>query len=464
MCIVEKVESELSECSASKTDGVKKDHHSKTKKRPVQPSVICGVSLRCPKIRSNSEDLQTDVQLMNRVNSSVSGETSPQIIPDASDFTQPVCLERDILESATSYIPYLLVVSVKEDMKKISKQPSTDSLKPSTSSNNIVPNLSSMTMNPPNWSLLDHMCDLDNDVQITKVTPGLSALSTSSPTEGVSKQEEVIEESSGNSQDVISSDSAIKRLSSPRAGTVLQCLEFPTDLQCEHLEVSSITPTLDKQHLIVVLSPRDLCSSQSSVTSLKNTESSQLTTESSGPSIEVLSTDVSSEDNSKKSEETTESSDNIEGDANTNTIPVESSESANKQSSGCILVYKFSFDSDNKFAHIDETPVTVRYVDESELGVRTVLILPAELSDQIEEEEGITCSEDVYVSAATLTSFPGDRQHGLYGQMAVIYFSGKLEILNTCDLSVLATITLSKNEKFVDVTYCTGKNKLIFKI
>lgn len=464
LCIVEKPEIDSNESNATKSESFKKDHHSKAKKRPIQPSVICGVSLRCPKIRSNSEEVQSDVQLMNRVNSSVSGETSPQIISETPDISPTTCTENDILESSTSFIPYLLVVSVKEDITKISKQPSVDSLKPSTSSNIIVPNLSNMSINQPDWSLLDQIYDIDQDVQIVKVTPGHGTLSTSSPTEGMSKQEEVCEmgTSDNGSQTVTGSDSAIKRLSSPKAGSVLQCLELPSDLQCEHLEVTSITPTLDKQHLIVVLSPRDLNKSQSSVTSLKQTESSQLTTDSSEPSIDVLSYETSSVDSSEKAvPETSESSDNSTENTNTNTVSAEKSDSSNKQSCGCILIYKFSYDCDTNFATLEETPVVVRYVQEGEQGVRSVFILPAEISDQLEEEEGVPCAEDIYVPTPSLAPLQGDKTQGLFGQIAVIYFSGKLDILNTCDLTVLATVKLSPNEKFVDVTYCTGKHWIL---
>lgn len=462
MCVVEKGEIDCNDNSGGKSETFKKDHPSKAKKRPIQPSVICGVSLRCPKIRSNSEDAQPDVQLMNCVNKSVSGEVSPHIISDSTAVSPLVCGESDILESTTSFIPYLLVVSVKEDMRKISKQPSMDSLKPSTSSNNIVPNLSSMSMNQPDWSLLDQMYDLVSDVQVVKVTPGQNALSTSSPTEGLSKTDEMCEKSSESSQTVSGMDSAIKRLSSPKAGSVLQCVELPSNLQNEHLEVTSITPTLDKQHLVVVLSPRNLCSSPSSNTSLGVADSSQVTTDCSSQSIEILGSDNSSQESSKKSIKTSDSSDNSEINSNTNTSPVEKSNSGNKQSHGCVLVYKYTHDCDSHYACVDETPVCVRYTQESELGVRSVFVLPAEISDQIEEEEGIACSEDTYFPNTCQSTAQGGRLSRQLGQIAVIYFSGKLDILNTCDLSVLATVKLAKDEKFIDVTYCTGKKNSLF--
>jgi len=459
MCIVEKCETDTNESNSGKSDSFKKDNLSKAKKQTIQPSVICGVSLRCPKDRNNSDDEQTDVQIMNQVNKSVSGELSPQIIPD-SKLLQYVHSDSDILESSTSFIPYLLVVCVKEDVKKISKQPSMDSLKPSTSSNNIVPNLTSMSMEQPDWPLLDQMYDLDHDVHMVKVPARLSALSTSSPTEGMSKSEdESCQSGSGN-------NGAIKRLSSHKAGSILQCIEMPSNLRSEDLQVSSITPTLDKQHFIVVLSPGDLCTSETytrSDSSLMDTDSSQVTQDSTEQSIEVLNSDTtSSEDNWKKLDKKTSDSENSEVNLNTNTTPAETLDSATcKQSYGCMLVYKYSYDCDSHLACIDETPVCIRYIDKSEQGVRSVFLLPAEISDQIEEEEGLQCVEDMYYPGPSLaSSLPGDRNPGLYGQIAVIYCNGKLDILNTCDLSVLATVKLPKEEKFIDVTYCTGKHLL----
>lgn len=465
LCIVEKMEHEGSSESHSVKSVSKKDRASKVKRRPIQPSVICGASLRRPKNQSNCDDvtvgsdIQTDVQLMNKVNESVSGETSPHIITDneCETMTEPVQTEDDVLNTSTNFIPYLLVMSVKEDVKRISKQPSTDSLKPSTSTGNMIGTLDSMT-NPAEWSLGD-LYDSDQDVQIVKVTAGPTSLSTSSPTE--SSQQDGMEESgsSSNCQKISIPERAIKRLSSQKSGTVLQCIEFPSSLQSEHLEVSYISPTLDKQHLVVALSPRSKCSAQSSVCSIKTSETS---TVSSDPSIAVISsTSESLTDSSKKSSGFSEMSDISSSNDNLNTN-FSDINTGSDSILGSILIYKFSYDNDSSYATIDEKPLTVRNMDMSDGAVARLFVLPGEVCEQVEEEEMVQCDDEIFVSAPTLDTDIGSKPPGQCGQLAVIHTSGKMTILNVSDLSVLASIQPPNGDKFIDVTFCSGKFRILF--
>ncbi|XP_053375851.1 baculoviral IAP repeat-containing protein 6-like isoform X2 [Mercenaria mercenaria] len=458
LCVVEKPETESGESQVTKAVS-KKDQKTKVKKRLLQPSVICGVSLRRPKNQSNCDDVQTDVQLMNKVNESVSGETSPQIITDADCDNvahQTVPTDEDILNSATNFIPYLLVLAVREDIKRISKQPSTDSLKPSTSSGNMVPTLGSMSMNQPDWSLLD-MYDSDQDCQIVKVTPGPTSLSTSSPTE--SSKQDAMAESSGSGK-VSIPESAIKRLSNQKTGSVLQCVELPSDLQSEHLEVKSICPTLDKQHLVVVVSPRSTCSSQSSLTSVKFQECSESVSDSSSPCLQVItSTSESQSDYSKESSgfsETSETSGSVDN-INTNTSAEEADVISN---CGCILIYKFSYDVETLYATIEEKPVVIRHTELSEGGISRVFVLPGEICEQVEEEDIVQCDDEIFVSAPSTESAQGGKTSGLFGQLAVIFSSGKMNILSTCDLTLLASIQPPAGDKFIDVTFCSGIDRL----
>lgn len=460
LCIVEKAAPDSGESQVAKSR-TKKDQRSKVKKRQIQPSLICGVSLRHPKTQSNCDDsvrseIQTDVQLMNKVNESVSGETSPQIITDSDCDTlahQTLPTDEDILNSATNFIPYLLVVAVKEDLKRISKQPSTDSLKPSTSSGNMVPTLGSMSMNQPDWSMLD-MYDSDQDVQIVKVTPGPTSLSTSSPTES-SKQDDMAE-SSGSGK-VSIPDSAITRLSCQKSGNVLQCVEFPSALQSEHLEVKSVCTTLDKQHLVVVVAPKSTCSSQLSLTSVKSSQCAESGSDSSDASIAVISsTSTAQTDSSKKSSGFSEMSETSSSDVNTNTNS--STSSLNTVSNcGCILIYKFTYDLESMYAFIEEKPVLMRHVEPSEAGISCMLVLPGEVCEQVDEEI-VQCEEEIFVSTPSVDSVQAGKQSGLFGQLAVIFSSGKMSILNICDLSVLASIQPPAGDKFIDVTFCSGNS------
>ena len=397
---------------------------------------------------------------MNKVNESVSGETSPQIITDADCDTvspQTVPTDDDFLNSATNFIPYLLIVTVKEDVKRISKQPSTDSLKPSTSSGNMVPTLGSMSMNQPDWSLLD-MYDSDQDCQIVKVTPGPTSLSTSSPTES-SKQDDMAE-SSGSGK-VSLPESAIKRLSSQKSGTVLQCVELPSELQSENLEVKSICPTLDKQHIIVVVSSRTTCSSQSSLTSVKCEEYSETVSDYTDPSCTASSTSETECLYSKKSSGYSETSEISGSDDNMNTN-TSSEKSGTMSNYGCILIYKFSYDVETMYATVDEKPVIVRHTDMLEGGISRLFVLPGEVCDQVEEDDIVQCDDEIFVSAPSTDSPQGGKLSGLYGQLAVIFSSGKMNILSTCDLNVLASIQPPGGDRFIDVTFCSGMYLIAF--
>ncbi|XP_052766452.1 baculoviral IAP repeat-containing protein 6-like isoform X2 [Mya arenaria] len=463
MCIVEKPEPDILDNQPARRGSGKKHGQARVKKRPIQPSLICGVSLRCPKFNSNCDDrtadVQSDVLLMNKVNESKSGETSPQIITD-NELAHSES-DSDILASQTNFLPFLLVVAVREETtRKISKQPSMDSLKPSTSSSNMIPNLTSMSMNQPDWTMLD-MYDMDPDVQIVKVVPGpKGALSTSSPTEGISKVEEM---DTNSSPSVNFPESAIKRFSGPQAGNVLQCVAMPVDLQQENLQVSSICASLDRQHLIVVLTPRKQCSSlrpaMASSWSCEQTQSSEIS--SSDPSLPAIDSQSEITESSKSaSGDILEFSDSQEENFNTNTCSVTKSDSGS--SHGCILIYRFSYDCDTHYATLEETPVVVRHVDACDLGIKTVYVLPAEVCERTEDEEVIMCEDEIYVPAPSVTSLQSGCGWGsdLFGQLAVIYKSGRMSILNVPDLSLLANIELTGEEKFVDVTFCSGIDRL----
>ncbi|KAL4237916.1 Baculoviral IAP repeat-containing protein 6 [Mactra antiquata] len=460
LCIVEKNENDgnIESCTAKSS---KKDRSSKVKRRPIQPSVICGASLRRPKYQSNSDDItissnvQTDVQLMNKVNESVSGETSPQIITDAEleAKTESVLTEHedDVLSTSTNFVPYLLVLSVKEDIKKISKQPSTDSLKPSTSTGNMIGTLDSMT-NPAEWSIGD-LYDSDPDVQIVKVTPAPTSLSTSSPTE--SSQHDGLDEStsSGNCQKISIPERAIKRLSALKSGTVLQCVEFPSYLQSEHLEVSSISPTLDKLHLVVVLSPRTKCSVDVANSSTAPSETSASTSD---PSIVVIDTNSESQtDSSKLSSGFSEMSDASCSNENMNTNSLDKN-SDSSCTLGAILIYKFNYDNDSSYATIEEKPLVVCNMDELDGAIDKVFVLPGEVCEEIEDDEILHCEDEIFVSTPAFDV----RSAGQCGQLAVIHTSGKVTILNISDLTQLASIQPPNGDKFIDVTFCSGIDRL----
>ena len=481
MCVLEKEEFEIDTPPKQKV----KSSSNKTVKQPIQPSLICGVSLRRTKFPLNCEDegggidIRTEeVQLMNKVNEVVSGESSPQIITNSGDHEDE---EADFLEP-TVFTPYILMIACREDVKKLSKQVSMDSLKPSASTGNI-PSLGTMSMNQE-WSLLHmYMYDSDPDCQIVKVTPAPGSLSASSPTEGGTKQDTKQEMSDeGNQQANLSVESAINSVPRlPRPGAVLQCVSLPQNLQSENLYIKSIAPTLDRQHIVVVVASKLSEKSCKSVirTSETDLKSSSSETDSnfdplahSTSNSDKSSTEPSDGENPMESMDLTKS----EMESNDNSTSMSSGSdncNCNKSSSNisepsdpvicraCILIYKISYNNDHSYAVIEETPIVTKYFDESDGGIDNVVILSRELSEHVEEEEMmLKCKEEISVPTPSQSSLVNGRVVGVYGQMAVIFSCGKIAVFSCSDLSLLAEIKPSLGDRFTGVTYCSGIDRL----
>lgn len=482
MCVMEKEEIETD------TPHKQKEKTSNKAAKPsIQPSVICGVSLRRTKYPLNCEDegggndpRTEEVQLMNKVNEVVSGDTSPQIITN-SDENVPdgQSAENNYLESAV-FTPYLLVIAAREDVKKLSKQVSTDSLKPSASMGNIIPTLGTMSMNQ-DWSMLDpmYMYDSDPDCQIVKVTPAPGSLSASSPTEGTTNKQETKQENPEEGKQTTSSatESAINVTPMfPKAGSVLQCVELPQNLQSENLHIKSISPTLDRQHIVVVVGAKISDKSSKSVIISSEDQSSSSETESSfnplahstsnsdKSSVEQsdVETNVENMDTSKSGTESNENSTSLSSgsDCNCNKSSVNLSESNETECRGCILIYKINYTNDHNYVVIEETPIVTKYLDSAEGDIDNIVILSRELSEHVEEEELINCDDEISVPTPSQASLTSGRLTGVYGQMAVIFANGSILVFSCSDLSLLAEIKPSQGDRFTGVTYCSGIDRL----
>ena len=449
---MEKKESESDSMSSKSIKG-KKDSGKKVK-RSIQPSLICGVLIGRTKFPVNIEGEdkgggeveETEVQKMNRMNEVVSADaspvTSPEIISSSDSDTKLI----DSEGSLSVTCPYIIVVAVKEEVKKVSKQPSTDSLKPSTSSSNIVNTLGSISKQ--DWASLDYMYDSDPDVQIVKVTPGPQTLSASSPTEGT-KMDEVMEVSL---KTLSSSESSKTKLPSVKPGHILQCLELPAELQDKDLSIVQIKPTLDEQHLLVVLSQK--CPGESAFQT--GSTGSNFSTETSDVSdIDIVSSGSTYWSNSKGSSDFSEHSNTDDGNKNCSTIR-QSLERKKQSHNGFLLLYRFSYEADNNYAYIEEKPVAMRKIDQPENGIERVLILPQEVSEHAEDEDAVNCDEEIFVPTPSLVSVSSNRLKNPSGMLAVILASGGIRVMNSCDLTVLANIEPPTGDKFVDATYCSG--------
>ena len=246
------------------------------------------------------------VQLMNEVNEAVSSDmdaSSTHIIPepvqskDNSDFVMP----------ESNLVPYIVVVSLVGDSSPYGHASPSKKKGPLSSSSSMKQSLSKegsahssiFTNSTDDWLL--HPWE-DPDCQIVGYTP---------PTKGVMKLNETptvvkdlsnkssIPNGPGNMCDIVDSiaeppspldfstfsnlepvpstkpyyfvnngesntnNNAEKFTSKPPKkeiskvqGNVIQCVKFPTQFQKEHIEVQSILPSINKQHVIVVLSTR----------------------------------------------------------------------------------------------------------------------------------------------------------------------------------------------------------------
>ena len=492
MCIVEKEETETPTPSSHK----QKDSSSSNKsvKPPVQPSLICGVSLRRTKFPLNCEDkgggndIRTEeVQLMNKVNEVVSGESSPQIITNTESSTSTT----DYIES-TQFTPYILVVSGREEVKKMSKTVSTDSLKPSASTSN-VPTLGSL--NPslnPDWSLLDHMYmyDSDPDCQIVKVTPPPGTLSASSPTEGTSTAKpETKQENSeeGNEPGNSSAESAIKvPYNCPKTGAVLQCVELPEVLQSENLKVKCIAPTLDRQHIVVVVGAENSERLSKSVIEKSETDQGSVSSDTDTGSFNPLAHSTSNNSDKSSTEQSdenqvesmditkseTESSvtsmgsevGNCNCNKSSDNLPEVDTNAKERNSSTpcreCILIYRIIYSKDHNYPVLEETPIVTKYLEDPDCVTDNVVILSKELNDHVSEDEIISCDDEILVPTPSQSSLVNGRVKGVYGQMAVIYSSGTVAVFSCSDLSVLAEIKPQHGDRFTGVTYCSGIDRL----
>ncbi|XP_022332916.2 dual E2 ubiquitin-conjugating enzyme/E3 ubiquitin-protein ligase BIRC6-like isoform X4 [Crassostrea virginica] len=438
MCIVRKPMQEKS--PSEKSAGAKSSKVKKKSRSKSHPTLFCGVSLRRTKMnlpieQNNVEQETEEVELMNKVNEVVSSD-SPQII---SSEEQPICSEEEIVDNellqSTVFIPYLLVLALRDDQRKGSKHKERDQkrvLPTSASLNNLnaVPNLGSISMMNHDFTLLDPMFDSDPDPvdMLIGVTPGPVSLTSESST-------------SGGSNSLI--DARVPTVSKPssskhtKTGSVLQCVELPFRLQSDSFEVSSICPTSDGQHILVVVSPREKCHKSSS-----NSKSSVITD--SSPSIEA---------SSQSDDIRTFNSSSTPAQITSESIS-EMSDSTEQCLGGCILLYKYHFGDD--YGRLEETPVVTKYLELAELSVTSAVVLPQEFSDYQEREEDSQSSDPLVTNSVSSQA----SQH-VPGQAAVTLTNGKLWLLNLNDLTIVAEINPPEpQEKFVSAAYCTGMERL----
>ncbi|OWF45700.1 baculoviral IAP repeat-containing protein 6-like isoform X2 [Mizuhopecten yessoensis] len=455
----EKWSSSKENCSGS--SGTK----SKRKSRSYpQPTVVCGASLRRTNLTlSNKEvqntDITTEVQLMNEVNEVVSCDSNPRIIEDEDLEDEDEGCQDELLNS-TEFVPHILLLAVKDDSRKSSKHKEKESKKVSSSLSTSelsyvnVPVLGSgdhVTVSSSNWAQLDPMFDPDPDpdVQITGITPGPSTNFTGTINVSTSDSSPIIvkehngptEPEQGKSDNTRKTEEVTVKNTSVtlklRAGAVLQCVELPENLRSDNFEISHIIPTLDGQHLIVVVKPSTRHWNVAASAENNAVISNSITNNCDEP--QTASEDLSSP--SSVSDMDIDLPKDNEGDGDCQ--------------GGCILVYSFTYG--NEYAVLDESPVIVKCIDRLDQGVKHVLVLPHDVCDLQEDDDD--CA--MYGQVGQVPNSVSNRSSvDIHGQIAVTLVSGKVWLLNLCDLSRVAEVTPPSGDTFVSSTYCTGIERL----
>ncbi|GFO34551.1 baculoviral iap repeat-containing protein 6, partial [Plakobranchus ocellatus] len=180
------------------------------------------------------------------------------------------------------------------------------------------------------------------------------------------------------------------------SGAVIQCLELPCEFQKEQIEVQSILPSIDKQHVILILSMK--------VGFLESTNFS------------ILAPDASS-----------------------------SNALAPDFCGGGILVYRLR--SENCRLVLEDVPVLTYQVSSPKDVITSTFLLPPEVEDQV-EDGGLSQSPD------------NQGLPCVTGHLVLTTASGVLKIMSLAKLSTVAEISPGPSEKYICATYCSGVERL----
>ena len=214
------------------------------------------------------------------------------------------------------------------------------------------------------------------------------------------------------------SPACVKESPTKVGGAVTQCIELPPLFQRPHIEVSSIVPCVDSQHVIVVLSTK--------LDFLNGSNSTHL--------IDSVDSPCSSNTN------TSSNRTNLNNLAN----------SSECYCGGGLLVYNVTSEAGRLV--FGATPVLSYPVSSPGDVITSTLLLPLELEDRFEEDSDLRSHGP---------QAPSDGDSGIPGHIVVTLASGGINILRLGDLSVVGKISPVEGEKFLSVTYCSGESYVL---
>ena len=249
-----------------------------------------------------------------------------------------------------------------------------------------------------------------------------------------------------------------------KEGHAAQCIALPTEVTPDQ-HVVSITPNHQSSHVIVVTAPKTLhrrisalCGITAHCHSSDNASSSAAT-----------SNHVTSNHNDTVCNKSNEQN-------NTNTTVATAVQNNEKRAStgGCILIYKANVEK-GRMVLLHEKPVVTRVLDSINDGIMSLLLLPRDIAQgQGEEVDGqrsdllaslqqqpsaaaAGAAVVDFTSAAASDSSNSSGNDLLDGYIAVTTYSGSVNVIRISDCKVLLTIPPPDGDKFVSLTYCTGK-------
>uniref|UniRef100_A0A2C9JJC5 Dual E2 ubiquitin-conjugating enzyme/E3 ubiquitin-protein ligase BIRC6 n=1 Tax=Biomphalaria glabrata TaxID=6526 RepID=A0A2C9JJC5_BIOGL len=407
------------------------------------------------------------VQLMNEVNEAVSSESSlSRLITDGHD-------SEEFAMPESRLVPYIIVVSLVEEVqssshasptkRKINFSPGLS--KTSSSKDDLSASPGMLANNADEWSLHPWEDPLDSDCQIVGYTPAppknsslfnpsfvdslqaedkhiknLSQLVPNGPSElcdsldpnfpepysplkpftfadsepaasiklpGLSSYTSYTSDSSADS--FINTNGLNKREPPKITGNVIQCVEIPLPFQKEQIEVKSILSSIDKQHVIVILSAKTGF------------------LESSIPLTSAESNSSSTHDKANGSGE--------------------------GYCGGGILVYRLKTEKGRLL--LEDEPVVIYEVDTPRNVITSTFLLPLDVENQVEDSpsEGNHFLEH---QSSSISSNPAN----VSGHIVITTASGAIQIMSLAKLTLVAVLEPGPSEKYICVTYCSGIERL----
>ena len=472
------------------------------------PCLISGVAIRrntvtiqgLGKVDTSKEDSASEVQAMNQVNQALSGDSTPQIISDSSSSSspspKPLLPPPSISEKQNPFVPYLLVHDISKPKKglqpwkgfekSIDKHTSPSSSSSHSTSVSVFTGtkVSPMVPNVQDFYPIMEIEEEDPDVQILGVSlpntdnmikyngapslvPAKANNNNNLSDSGHSTMVVGSTKPSSSTKDLSSSVAVDNNTQFPirKEGRVVQCLELPPQVLVNQY-ISSITPTPDNQHIVVVTAPKCLHQSISCLDSVSAATTSSLSPASHPQAVREESPVLSHNDGlvttSFTSATTNESSmdcselsvADVDGENSVTMGDQMATGSAVKGeqqvegsgAGGCLIVYDA--------APLQDTPCHTYVIDSIEDTITSVLMLPKEISQSMEEED---LSGNV---GATTSDWGTGEREAIDGQIVVTTHRGDIKIIQLSDCKVLATIPAPDRDKFVSVTYCTGMDRL----